>query len=64
MNRMVNRAPTRRRFQFHVRTLFVVATVVAVQCATCLPMLREWQERQRQAADRTENFSFFVGLAR
>jgi hypothetical protein len=34
----------RGRFQFSLRTLFVVATIIAVQCAVCLPMLREWQE--------------------
>ena len=33
----------RRRFQFRLRTLFVVVTIVAVQCAVCLPAYREWQ---------------------
>jgi hypothetical protein len=57
-------ARIRRRFQFRLRTLFVVATVVAVQCATCLPMFREWQQREQHEANRTQIFSFFVGLAR
>jgi hypothetical protein len=36
----------RRWFQFSLRTLLlVVVTIAAVQCAVCLPMLREWQER-------------------
>jgi hypothetical protein len=34
----------RRRFQFRLRTLFLAATIVAVQCAVCLSMLKEWQE--------------------
>ena len=36
----------RRRFQFRLRTLFFAAAIVAVQCAVCLPMLREWQALQ------------------
>ena len=35
----------RRWFQFSLRTLMVVMAIVAVQCAVCLPMLREWKER-------------------
>jgi hypothetical protein len=35
-----------RRFQFRLRTLFVVAAIVAVQCAVCLPMLRNWEARR------------------
>src|SRR5665213_3508425 len=38
------------RFQFRLRTLLVVVTIVAVQCAVCLPMLREWQESQTPQA--------------
>jgi hypothetical protein len=37
----------RRWFQFSLRTLFVVTTIVAVQCAVCLPALKEWQSRKR-----------------
>jgi hypothetical protein len=44
-----------RRFQFRLRTLFVVAAIVAVQCAVCLPMLRDWEARReyRERARRT-----------
>jgi hypothetical protein len=35
----------RRWYQFSLRTLLVVVTIATVQCAVCLPMLREWQER-------------------
>jgi hypothetical protein len=33
----------RRWFQFRLRTLLAVVAIVAVQCAVCLPMLREWR---------------------
>jgi hypothetical protein len=33
----------RRWFQFSLRALLVAATIVAVQCAVCFPMLREWE---------------------
>jgi hypothetical protein len=33
----------RRRFQFRLRTVMLLAAIVAVQCAVCLPMLKEWQ---------------------
>jgi hypothetical protein len=36
-----------RRFQFRLWTLFVVTTIAAVQCAVCLPPLRDWQQNQR-----------------
>jgi hypothetical protein len=36
----------RRWFQFSLRTLMLAIAIVAVQCAACLPMVREWQ-RQR-----------------
>ena len=36
----------KRRFQFRLRTLLVVMAIVAVQCAVCLPMLRELKERE------------------
>jgi hypothetical protein len=38
-------APKRRRrwLQFSLRTLLIVTTIVAVQCAVCLSMLREWK---------------------
>jgi Tfp pilus assembly protein FimT len=35
------------RFQFSLRSLFVVTAIVAVQCAVCLPMLRKWQQARR-----------------
>ena len=37
----------RRRFQFHMRTWFVVTTIVAVQCAVCFPAVKEWQIGKR-----------------
>jgi hypothetical protein len=44
---MADQPSPRRRFQFRLRTLFVVLTIVAVQCAVCLPGLRQWQRMQR-----------------
>jgi hypothetical protein len=41
----------RRWFQFSLRTVIVVVTIVSVQCAVCLPMLREWQQRRQQEAE-------------
>jgi hypothetical protein len=35
----------RRWFQFNLWMLFVVTTIVAVQCAVCLPTLSDWQGR-------------------
>jgi hypothetical protein len=49
----------RRWFQFSLRTLIVVMAIVAVQCAVCLPMLREWKERdeyRRELVRRTIHF--------
>jgi hypothetical protein len=37
----------RRWFQFRLRTWFVVMTILAVQCAVCLPPFRNWQRRHR-----------------
>jgi hypothetical protein len=37
--------PKLRWFQFRLRTIFTVVTIVAVQCAVCFPMLREWKSR-------------------
>lgn len=37
---------TRPRLQFRLRTLFVITTIVAIQCAVCLPMWREWKQQQ------------------
>jgi hypothetical protein len=33
------------RFQFRLRTLLLLVTILAVQCAVCLPMLREWRKQ-------------------
>jgi Tfp pilus assembly protein FimT len=45
---MVENQPSpRRRFQFRLRTLFVIVTIVAVQCAVCLPMLKKWQRHEQ-----------------
>ena len=41
---MADQPSCRRRFQFHLRTFFVIVVIVAVQFAVCLPMLKEWQE--------------------
>jgi hypothetical protein len=38
---------TRAHFQIHLRTLFLIVTIVSVQCAVCLPALREWQSLQK-----------------
>lgn len=37
----------RRRFQFRLRTLFLVMTTVAVQCAVCLPGVKEWEKQEQ-----------------
>jgi hypothetical protein len=37
--------PKLRWFQFRLRTIFTVVTIVGVQCAVCFPMLREWKSR-------------------
>jgi hypothetical protein len=44
---MVAQPSPRRRFQFSLWTLFVAVAIVAVQCAVCLPILKEWQDRQQ-----------------
>jgi hypothetical protein len=44
----------RRWFQFSLRTLLVVVTIIAVQCAVCLPLLREWQQRRQRDAELDE----------
>ena len=36
----------RRWFQFSLRTLLAVVTIVAVDCAVCLPILKESQRRE------------------
>ena len=48
MPRMADQPSPRRCFQFRLRTLFVIVTVVAAQCAICLPMLREWIDAHDQ----------------
>jgi hypothetical protein len=50
------------RFQFRLRTLFVIVTFVAVQCAVCLPALREWQHQRRVAAERDELVADYLRL--
>jgi hypothetical protein len=48
------------RFQFRLRTLFVAVAIVAVQCAACLPMLREWQKQKEwKDADGTGSIAPF-----
>jgi hypothetical protein len=49
----------RRRFQFRLRTVFLIVAIVAIECAVCLPMLREWKERdeyRREQVRRTIHF--------
>jgi Tfp pilus assembly protein FimT len=41
----------RRWFQFSLWTLTIAVAIVSVGCAICLPMLREWQQRQQEQAD-------------
>jgi hypothetical protein len=36
----------RRWFQFSLRSVLILVTIVSVQCAVCLPMVREWQRRR------------------
>jgi len=36
----------KRRFQFRLRTWFLVTAILAVQCAVCFPALKEWREQQ------------------
>jgi hypothetical protein len=45
----------RRWFQFSLRTLMIVVTSVSVECAVCLPMLREW-EANRQLDDAMRSY--------
>jgi hypothetical protein len=33
------------RFQFRLRTLLLLVTIVTVQCSVCLPMLTEWRKQ-------------------
>jgi hypothetical protein len=40
----------RRRFQFRLRMLFIAMTILAVQCAVCLPMLKEWKAQEPRRA--------------
>jgi Tfp pilus assembly protein FimT len=44
----------RRWFQYSLRSLLIVVAIAAVQCAVCLPLLREWQQRRQQQADSEE----------
>jgi hypothetical protein len=39
----------RPRFQFRLRTLLLIVLIATVECAVCLPMLKEWQWRRDQA---------------
>lgn len=47
MRAMPDQPPPLRRFEFRLRTLFVIMTILAVECAMCLPMLREWQRQEQ-----------------
>jgi hypothetical protein len=53
----------RRWFQFSLRTLFVIVTILAVDCSVCLPILRDWQaqERQRELDDAFRSFKEHTG---
>jgi hypothetical protein len=50
----------RRWCQFSLRTLFVILTIVAVQSAVCLPMLREWQSRRERTHSLVERLKAVV----
>ncbi len=40
------------RFQFRLRTMLLIVAIVSVQCAVCLPALKEWQElAERKSAN-------------
>ncbi len=41
-----NPGMTLPRFQFRLRTLLLIVAIVAIQCAVCLPSLKEWQKRR------------------
>jgi hypothetical protein len=42
-----------RRFQFRLRTLFVVMTILAIQYGVCIPAIKEWQhQRERETEER------------
>jgi len=43
---MADQPSSRRRFQFRLRTLILFTAIVAVQCAVCLPALKEWQAKK------------------
>jgi hypothetical protein len=47
----------RRRLQFSLRTLFVVVTILAVECAVCLPMLREWEANRKWQERQAEHIT-------
>jgi hypothetical protein len=42
----MDKKPRCRPFQFRLRTFILIVAIAAVQCAVCLPMLREWQSRR------------------
>jgi hypothetical protein len=39
--------PKLRWFQYRLRSLLIVMTIVAVQCAVCFPMLRAWESAKK-----------------
>jgi hypothetical protein len=49
----------RRRFQFRLRSLFVVMTILAVQCAVCFPAVKEW-EKQEQVKKIAQSTSCYI----
>jgi hypothetical protein len=52
----------RRWFQFNLRALFVVVAIVAVQCAVCLPIVREWREQRRIVAELDELMAHYLRI--
>jgi hypothetical protein len=58
---MADQPSPQRRFQFRLRTLFVVVTIVAAQCRVCISMYREWQSQEQERLRREEEiFSFTI----
>jgi hypothetical protein len=56
--------PNLRRLQFSLRTLFAIVTILAADCAVCLPILRDGQaqERHRELRRRVPQLQTIAGL--
>jgi Tfp pilus assembly protein PilP len=47
----------RRWFQFRLQTVFAAMTIAAVQCAVCLPALRDWNNQREEEVKNTNSQS-------